>query len=137
MTGYWRRPTETAALLVDGWLRTGDLATVDPWGYLRIVGRAKELIDCGGEKFASAEIERVLAAHPAVREAEAVGVPHSHWGQAPEALVVLRPGADVDTENLRRHCARHLAPFKVPRAVRIVTRLPHTPTGKLARARLA
>jgi fatty-acyl-CoA synthase len=137
MAGYWRRPAETGTVLVDGWLHTGDLATVDPWGYLRIVGRAKELIDCGGEKFAPAEIERVLAAHPAVREAAAVGVSHRRWGQVPEALVVLRPGADVDADSLRRHCARHLAPFKVPRAVRVVGRLPHTPTGKLARARLA
>src|SRR5262249_5581869 len=132
-----RRPADTAAGLVDGWLQTGDLATVDPWGYLRIVGRAKELIDCGGEKVAPAEIERVLAAHPAVREAEVYGVSHRRCDQVPEALVVLRPGADVDADSLRRHCACHLAPFKVPRAVRVVARLPHTPTGELARARLA
>jgi len=137
MAGYWRRPAETAAAFTaDGWLRTGDLATVDAWGYLRIVGRQKELIDCGGDKVAPAEIERVLAAHPAVREAAVVAVPHARWGQAPAALVVPRPGAAVDAAALRRHCARHLAAFKVPRAIHLVARLPHTATGKLARGRL-
>jgi len=137
MAGYWQRPAETvAAFTPDGWLRTGDLATVDRWGYLRIVARQKELIDCGGDKVAPAEIERVLAAHPAVREAAVVPVPHVRWGQAPAALVVLRPGATADPTTLRRHCARHLAAFKVPRAIHVVARLPHTATGKLARARL-
>jgi fatty-acyl-CoA synthase len=136
MAGYWRRPEETAAAVRAGWLHTGDLATVDPWGYLRIVGRRKELIDCGGDKVAPQEIERVLAAHPAVREAAVVGVPHARWGQVPVAFVVLRRGADADETALRRHCARYLAAFKVPRAIRIVGRLPHTATGKIARARL-
>jgi fatty-acyl-CoA synthase len=136
MAGYWRRPDETAAACPDGWLRTGDLATVDAWGYLRVVARRKELIDSGGEKIAPAEVERVLAAHPAVREAAVVGVPHARWGQAPEALVVLRAGADADAATLRHYCARHLAAFKVPRAIRFVSRLPHTATGKLARGRL-
>ena len=136
MAGYWQRPAETAAACPDGWLRTGDLATLDRWGYLRIVARKKELIDCGGEKVAPAEIERVLAAHPGVREAAVLGAPHPRWGQVPVALVVLRSAADADETALRRHCARHLAPFKVPRAIRFVARLPHTATGKLARARL-
>jgi fatty-acyl-CoA synthase len=136
MAGYWQRPAETAVACPDGWLRTGDLATRDRWGYLRVVARRKELIDCGGEKVAPAEIERVLAAHPAVREAAVVGAPHARWGQVPRALVVLRPGADADEAALRRHCARHLAAFKVPQAIRVVARLPHTATGKLARARL-
>jgi fatty-acyl-CoA synthase len=137
MAGYWQRPAETAgAFTPDGWLRTGDLATVDAWGYLRIVARQKELIDCGGDKVAPPEIERALAAHPAVREAAVVPVPHPRWGQAPAALVVLRPGAAADAAALRRHCARHLATFKVPRAIYLVARLPHTATGKLARGRL-
>jgi fatty-acyl-CoA synthase len=137
MAGYWQRPAETAAAFTpDGWLRTGDLATVDPWGYLRIVARQKELIDCGGDKVAPAEIERILAAHPAVREAAVVPVPHARWGQAPAALVVLRRGAAADAAALRRHCARHLAAFKVPRAIHLVPRLPYTATGKLARGRL-
>ncbi len=137
MAGYWQRPAETAAVCPDGWLRTGDLATVDVWGYLRVVGRLNDLIDCGGEKIAPAEVERVLAAHPAVREAAVIGVPHPRWGQAPEALVVLRPNADASPAALRHHCAHHLAAFKVPRAIRVVAALPHTPTGKLARARLS
>jgi fatty-acyl-CoA synthase len=136
MAGYWRRPAETAAACPDGWLRTGDLATVDPWGYLRIVARKKELINCGGEKIAPAEVEHVLMAHPAVREAAVIGVPDDYWGQVPVALVVLRPGPAVDEAALRHHCARSLAPFKVPRAVHFVTRLPHTATGKLARGRI-
>ncbi|HZS02275.1 MAG TPA: long-chain-fatty-acid--CoA ligase [Chloroflexota bacterium] len=137
MAGYWQRPAETAAACPDGWLRTGDLATVDPWGYLRIVARLKDLIVCGGEKIAPPEVERVLAAHPAVRDAAVVGAPHPRWGQAPEALVVLRPGAEASASALRHHCARHLAAFKVPRAIHFVSRLPRTATGKLARARLA
>jgi fatty-acyl-CoA synthase len=137
MAGYWQRPAETAtAFTADGWLRTGDLATIDGWGYLRIVARQKELIDCGGDKVAPAEIERVLAAHPAVREAAVLAMPHARWGQAPTALVVLRPGAAADAVALRRHCARQLAAFKVPRAIHVVARLPHTATGKLARGRL-
>jgi fatty-acyl-CoA synthase len=136
MAGYWRRPADTAAACPDGWLRTGDLATCDRWGYLRVVARQKELIDCGGDKVAPAEIERVLAAHPAVREAAVVATPHPRWGQVPQAFVVLRRGADADETALRHYCARHLAPFKVPRAIHAVPRLPHTATGKLARARL-
>jgi fatty-acyl-CoA synthase len=137
MAGYWQRPAETAAAFTaDGWLRTGDLATADAWGYLRIVARQKELIDCGGDKVAPAEIERVLAAHPAVREAAVVGMPHARWGQAPAALVVPRAGATLDAAALRRHCARYLAAFKVPRVIHVVPRLPHTATGKLARGRL-
>jgi fatty-acyl-CoA synthase len=137
MAGYWQRPAETAAAFTaDGWLRTGDLATVDRWGYLRVVARQKELIDCGGEKVAPAEIEQVLAAHPAVREAAVVATPHARWGQAPAALVVLRKGAPTDAAALRRHCARHLAAFKVPRTIQLVARLPRTATGKLARSRL-
>jgi fatty-acyl-CoA synthase len=136
MAGYWRRPAETEAACPDGWLRTGDLATLDQWGYLRVVARTTELINRGGEKIAPAEVEGVLATHPAVRDAAVVGVPHARLGQVPEALVVLYPGREVDARALRHHCAEHLAPFKVPRSVRLVRRLPHTATGKLARRRL-
>jgi fatty-acyl-CoA synthase len=136
MQGYWRLPDETAAVYRDGWLHTGDLATIDRWGYLRIVDRIKALINCGGEMVAPAEVQQVLMLHPAVREAAVIGVPHPRWGQVPEARVVLEPGHSVTDLALRRHCAAHLSTYKVPRKIRFLSRLPHTATGKLARSRI-
>lgn len=133
MAGYWGDPVATAAVVRDGWLRTGDVATVDPDGYLTIVDRTKDLIISGGENVSGIEIEKVLAEHPAVLESAVVGVADTRWGEVPRAFVVLRPGAVADADELRRHVRTRLAGFKVPRDVVLVADLPRTGTGKVAR----
>ena len=138
MTGYWRRPAETAAVLSsDGWLRTGDLATCAADGRYEIVGRAKELIISEGYNIHPREVEQVLAAHPAVREAAALGVPHTLLGEEIVACAVLRAGADVSSEELLRFAARRLAPYKLPRRLWFVDELPRTASGKVVKHRIA
>jgi fatty-acyl-CoA synthase len=131
MAEYWRRPEETAAALAGGWLRTGDVAVVDADGYLTIVDRKKDLIISGGENISSVEIEKVLAAHPAVLEVAVVGVPHERWGEVPQAWVVVRAGHSVEADALVAWAREHLAGFKVPKDVRLVPDLPKGGTGKI------
>jgi len=134
--GYFRDPEATAAVMVDGWLATGDLVERDADGYFRIVDRIKDIFITGGESVAPAEVESVLAAHPAVADACVVGVPDDTWGEVPVAWVVLRAGAFADTEELVAHCAASLARFKTPRAVRIVRELPRNSASKVVRRAL-
>lgn len=132
MTGYWRRPAETAAVLSeDGWLRTGDLACRGEDGRYEIVGRAKELIISEGYNIHPREVEQALMAHPAVQEAAAFGAPHPLLGEEVLACVVLRAGAQVDDEALLRFAARRLARYKVPRRLWFADTLPRTATGKV------
>ncbi len=135
--GYWNRPTETAAVLVDGWLRTGDLGHLDAEGFLYVEDRAKDVVLRGGENVASAEVEAALFEHPAVAEAAVFGRPHPRLGEEVVAVVVPRPGVGVTGEELRAHVAARLAAFKVPAEV-IVTSdpLPRSATGKVLKARL-
>jgi long-chain acyl-CoA synthetase len=138
MTGYWRRPAETADVLSDdGWLRTGDLACCAEDGRYEIVGRAKELIISEGYNIHPREVEQVLTAHPAVREAAALGVPHSLLGEEIVACAVLRAGAAVSSEELLRFAARRLARYKLPRRLWFVDELPRTATGKVVKHRIA
>ncbi|HET9689678.1 MAG TPA: class I adenylate-forming enzyme family protein [Acidimicrobiales bacterium] len=135
--GYWRRPEETAATFVDGWVRTGDLARVDGDGFLYVVDRAKDIVIRGGENVASVEVEGVLHAHPAVAEAAVVGVPHPTLGEEVAAIVSLLPGRDATAEELQAFTAERLARFKVP--TRMVIRraaLPRNPAGKLMKREL-
>ncbi len=130
--GYWGRPDETAhAITPDGWLKTGDLVRRDADGCYAIVGRVKDLIISGGENVYPAEVEGVLAAHPAVSEAALIGVPDAKWGEVGRALVVERPGASLDPEALLAFCREHLARYKVPKDVRILNALPRTAAGKV------
>lgn len=129
--GYWGRPEETAKTVVDGWLRTGDLVRRDSDGCYWIVGRAKDLIISGGENVYPAEIEGVLAEHPAVAEAAVIGVPDAKWGEVGRALVVLRPGAGLEGETLLAFCRERLARFKVPKDVCFLAALPRTAAGKI------
>ena len=103
MIGYWNRPDETAEALRDGWLRTGDLAVVDPDGYLTIVDRKKDVIVSGGENIASVEVEKAIAAHPAVAEVAVVGVPDERWGEVPRAFVALKADVGVAAVRARDH----------------------------------
>ena len=131
--GYWGEPGLTAEALVDGWLRTGDLARTDAQGFIYIVDRKKDMIVSGGFNVYPNEVEAVLYRHPAVYEACVVGVPDDRWGEAVRAVVVLRAGASASEADLVAHCRTHLADYKTPRAIDFAPALPKNPNGKLAR----
>jgi len=134
--GYWNRPEATAHALREGWLHTGDLGYRDAEGYLYVVDRRDDLIISGGENVYPAEVEAVLAAHPAVAEAGVVGAPDPLWGQAVRAAVVLRPGETVTAEALRAWCRARLAGYKVPATILFMDELPRNAAGKLLRRAL-
>ena len=136
MIGYLDAPDATAAVLRDGWLRTGDLAVVDGEGYLRIVDRSKDLIVSGGENIASVEVEQALELHPAVREAAVVGVPDERWGEVPRAFVSLVEADAVDEERLITWVRDRLAGFKAPRSIVVLEELPRVGTGKVDKTTL-
>jgi acyl-CoA synthetase (AMP-forming)/AMP-acid ligase II len=133
MKGYWNAPELTAEAIVDGYYRTGDLATVDDEGYIYIVDRKKEMIICGGFNIYPAEIEQVLFAHPDIYEAAAVGIPDEEWGEQIKAVVVLKPGHTATAENILDFCAQGLPGFKRPRSVDFTDELPKNPNGKIVR----
>ena len=137
--GYLDDGAATAEVLVDGWYDTGDLADVDEDGYLSIIGRAREVIRTGGEAVSPGEVEAVLATHPGVAEVAVVGIPDTEWGEVVCAVVVVAPGtAAPDVEALRATCAATLAPYKHPRRVVVVDRIPRTAaTGQVQRRLLA
>lgn len=135
--GYWNRPEETAKAIVNGWLHTGDLARRDAEGYYTIVGRSKDMIISGGENIYPAEVENVLAAHPAVAEAALIGVPDEKWGEVGRAIVVLQPGQSLTAEALIEFCRERLARYKVPKSAVFVEVLPKTGAGKVDKKILA
>jgi crotonobetaine/carnitine-CoA ligase len=136
MLGYYGMPDETAAVLRDGWLRTGDLVVDEGDGTYTFVGRKKEVIRRRGENLAPAEVEAALARHPAVVDAAVIAVPSDLSEDDVKAFVVAAPGMRVDVEELRVFVAEHLADFKVPRYVEVLDALPFTPTGRVAKHRL-
>jgi long-chain acyl-CoA synthetase len=136
MDGYWNRPEETAAVLRDGWLATGDVATVDEDGYFRIVDRLKDLIIVGGLNVYPREVEEVLTSHPAVDQAAVVAMADERLGEVPRAFVTLRPGAVASADELIAHCSESLAPYKVPRRLELRDELPVTFIGKVLRREL-
>jgi long-chain acyl-CoA synthetase len=132
--GYWNNPEETAkVLLPDGWLRTGDIVTVDEDGFTTIVDRAKELIIIGGFNVSPSEVEEVLRLHPAVTDAAVVGKPLQRGGEIVVAAVELEPGAQLDEEALRAHCRDLLAAYKVPRRIVQIDDMPRSMLGKILR----
>jgi len=133
---YFGDPEATAGTWVDGWLITGDLGRVDEDGYLYIVGRIKDVIIRGGNNVHAADVEHAILAHPAVLETAVVGVGHPVLGEDVVAFVVLRAGAEVGAEELRAHCLRELADYKVPRAWHFVPDLPRNATGKVVKPAL-
>ncbi|MEO5658039.1 MAG: long-chain fatty acid--CoA ligase [Nitrospiria bacterium] len=133
MAGYWKRPEETAAVLKDGWLHTGDIATVDADGYFAIVDRKKDMIKTKGENVYPREVEEVLYRHPAVKEAVVVGIPETFSGEKIKAYVVLKDGATATEGEILEFCARELAKFKVPKMVEFRSDLPKTIVGKVLR----
>jgi long-chain acyl-CoA synthetase len=136
MSGYWERPEETAHMLRDGWLYTGDVATMDEDGYFTIVDRLKDMIIVGGANVYPSEIEDVLLAHPAVAEAAVVGMPDARKGEVPRAYVVLRPGSEATTDELAQYCQANLAHYKWPAQIEIRDDLPKSMIGKVLRRML-
>ena len=136
MEGYLEAHEETRAVLVDGWFRTGDLATVSAEGFVTIAGRQKELILRGGYSVVPAEVEAVLLTHPAVAEAAVVGVPHPDLGEEVAAFVTLHAGAAADPAALIAHCREALAGYKYPRRLTVVPELPKSATGKILKGQL-
>ena len=124
------------AFLADGWFDTGDIATIDPDGYLRLTDRAKDVIKSGGEWISTLDLEDAVSSHPAVALAAAVGVPHPRWDERPLLLVVLRPGHTAEPEALKAHVAERVAKWWTPDEVRIVDALPIGPTGKVLKREL-
>ncbi|MEI2778035.1 MAG: AMP-binding protein [Tetrasphaera sp.] len=132
MLGYWDQPEKTAEAVIDGWMRTGDLAIMDPDGYVRITGRIKDMVIRGGENIYPREIEEFLYTHPDILDAQVIGVPDEKYGEELCAWVRMREGAEpVTAESVREFCTGNLAHYKIPRYVRIVEDFPMTVTGKV------
>jgi long-chain acyl-CoA synthetase len=135
MLGYWQRPDETAKVLEDGWLYTGDVAQMDEEGYFKIVDRKKDMILVSGFNVYPNEVEDCLANHPGVREAAVIGVPDEHSGEVVKAFIVRKDPA-LTAEQVREHCKASLAGYKVPRQVEFREDLPKSPIGKIIRREL-
>jgi fatty-acyl-CoA synthase len=137
MLGYWQDPTNTEeAIDRAGWMHTGDLATMDEAGYVRIVGRSKDMIIRGGENVYPREIEEFLYTHPGVADVQVVGIPDERYGEEIVAFVRLEAGAQLDEDTLREHCRERIAHYKVPRRVHFVAEFPMTVTGKVQKFKL-
>jgi long-chain acyl-CoA synthetase len=137
LTGYYNRPEESAAVLNDGWFKTGDLAAISDDGFVQIFGRTKDIILRGGYTIAAGEVESVLESHPDIAEAAVIGVPHRELGEEIAAYVALRPGGRaLDPDQIIGYCKDRLAGYKYPRQVHIRAALPKGPTGKIAKSRL-
>ncbi|HYC82371.1 MAG TPA: AMP-binding protein, partial [Solirubrobacterales bacterium] len=134
-SGYWNRPEATAEAIVDGWVFTGDLGSIDPEGYVRVTERRTDLIVSGGMHVYPSEVEQCIKALDGVLDAGVVGVPNERWGQAVVAAVVISDGGP-DEAAIIAHCRAHLASFKKPNRVVFMDDLPYTATLKLARAAL-
>jgi fatty-acyl-CoA synthase len=135
--GYWNKPRETMeSFSGDGWFRTGDLGYMDVDGFIWIVDRKKDLIISGGENISSIEVEQVAVTHPAVAQVSVIGLAHPRWGETPCAVVVLKPGTSLSSEELIAHCRDRLAHYKCPTVVVEVDELPMTANGKVVKAAL-
>ncbi|MGO4837244.1 AMP-binding protein, partial [Rhizobiaceae sp. 2RAB30] len=131
MKGYWGDPERTAeAIDTEGWMHTGDLATIDAEGYCNIVGRVKDLVIRGGENVYPREVEEFLYRHPKVREVQVFGVPDAKYGEEICAWIVLQAGQEATEDEIRSYCRDQIAHYKVPRYIRFKAELPMTVTGK-------
>jgi fatty-acyl-CoA synthase len=136
MEGYWKQPEATETAMRGGWFHTEDVATVDTENYIQIVDRMKEIIVSGGENISSLEVEKVLAAHPAIYESAVIPIPDEKWGEIPKALVVLRPGIKATEDEIIAFCRAQLSHYKCPRSVEFVASFPKTGTGKILKREL-
>lgn len=136
MKGYWNRPAETAAMIRDGWLHTGDIARMDEDGFFFIVGRKKDMILASGYNVYPDEVDDVLMSHPAVLEAATIGVPDEKRGETVKSFVVLKPGATATEHDLIQYCRTQLAVYKAPREIEFRTELPKSTVLKILRREL-
>jgi long-chain acyl-CoA synthetase len=136
MKGYWNKPEETAGVMKNGWLLTGDIAKMDEDGCFFIVDRKKDMIDVGGFKVYPREVEEVLFEHPAVKEAAVIGMADEYRGEAVKAFVILKDNAVASESDLMEFCKQKLAKYKAPRKVEFVKELPKTLVGKVLRRKL-
>jgi fatty-acyl-CoA synthase len=120
----------------DGWLRTGDVGTIDRFGYLRIVDRTKDLVKSGGEWISSVALENEIMSHPAVHEAAVIGIADDRWGERPLACVVLRTGQELDEDVLRSHLTGRVAGWWIPEQILVLSEIPKTSTGKFSKTAL-
>jgi fatty-acyl-CoA synthase len=130
MLGYWGDDERTADAVRDGWMHTGDLATIDAEGYGNIVGRVKDMLIRGGENVYPREVEEFLFRHPKIAQVQVFGVPDKRYGEEVAAWIVLKPGERATEDEIRDFCRDQIAHYKVPRHVRFVPELPMTVTGK-------
>jgi fatty-acyl-CoA synthase len=131
MSGYWNAPQATAAVLADGWFRTGDVGHFDEEGYLYVDGRSKDMIISGGENIYPAEIENLLIESPDIAEASVIGRPDERWGEIVVAVVVPRPDHKLTGEQVLKLLEGRIARFKHPKEVVVVKALPKTALGKI------
>ena len=137
MLGYWRKPEQTEAAIVDGWLRSGDAGYMDDEGFIFLVDRVKDMVVTGGENVYSAEVENALAQHPAILECAVIGIPDDKWGEAVHAIVRLRDGQTPDEAELTRHCGELIASYKRPRSYTFSKEpLPLSAAGKVLKNEL-
>ena len=137
MKGYWNRPEATAETITpDGWLRTGDLAYADADGYIYLQDRVKDMIISGGQNVYPVEVENVLMAHPAIADVAVIGVPDEQWGEAVKAIVVRKPGAGGEAEEIIAFARERIAHFKAPSSVDFAEALPRNPSGKVLKREL-
>jgi long-chain acyl-CoA synthetase len=134
--GYWRNPEGTAAALSNGWLRTGDVAVIDDDGFIAIVDRIKDMINRGGEKVFSVEVENVISLNQEVMEVAVVGVPDKTYGETVKAVVVPFPGQEIDPSEIKQWVKERMARYKVPQYVEIIDQLPRNPGGKVVKSEL-
>jgi long-chain acyl-CoA synthetase len=134
--GYWKRPEATKATIVNGWLYTGDIGKIDDEGFLYILDRKKDMINRGGEKIYSLEVENVISANPKVLEVAVVGVTDKIMGEVVKACVALKPGETATEEEIKQCCAECLADYKVPKFVEFLESLPRNPAGKVTKVEL-
>ena len=133
MPGYWNNPEETANVLKDGWLHTGDIARMDEEGYFYIVDRKKDMIISAGYNVYPREIDEVIYGHPNVQEACAIGLPHPTRGEQVKVFVVLRKAETTSKEELIAYCNERLADYKLPNQIEFRTELPKSSVGKILR----
>lgn len=137
MSGYWRKPEETAAAMIDGWIRTGDAGFMDDDGFVFLVDRMKDMIVTGGENVYSTEVENAIARHPAVSMAAVIGIPSEKWGEAVHAIIIARKGHSTTEGDIIEHCRKHIAGYKCPRSVEFRTEpLPVSGAGKILKREL-
>lgn len=136
MVGYFRRPELTAATIRDGWMYTGDIATIDEERYVYIVDRAKDMIISGGENIYSAQVEEAIARHPGVLECAVIGVPDDEWGESVKAFVVLKPGFSATEQEIIGVARQNLASYQKPKSIEFIDALPKAPTGKILKREL-